>query len=357
MEVYEELRKHLDKHPSGAPEAPEIIEILSELFTPEEAKVAAKMPFRPMTAERIAERAGVAPDEAGKLLENMADKGLVYARRKGDEWGYALLPVVPGIFEFPYMKGKKDEKLERLAKLWHSYLEKHMLKMREVAMPLARVVAIQEEVEGQAEILPYEKVYQMIDEAKVVGLSHCACRVAMGNCDGPLEACMVFDDTCKYLVERGFARCISKDEMKKMLREFDEIGLVHNVNNSGDKLQFVCNCCPCCCGFLRAVINFEKSNWLATSGFIARNDPELCNGCAVCEDRCPLGAIEVVDEVAVVNRDRCIGCALCVTGCDVDAMELERREDLPQTPATMKEMGLTILERRGKLEEFIEVNR
>ncbi|MBU4385939.1 MAG: 4Fe-4S binding protein [Actinobacteria bacterium] len=357
MEVYEELRKHLDKHPTGAPEAPEIIEILSALFTPKEARVASRAPFRPKTAEEIARRAGVGEDEARELLESMADKGLVYAREKEGEWGYALLPIMPGIFEFPYMKGVKDEKLERLAGLWHSYMEKIMDGLDSEVFPFARVVPIQEEVESRAEILPYEKVYEMIYNAKVVGLAHCACRVAEGNCDAPLEACMLFDDTCDYLVERGFARYISKDEMKRLLREFDEAGLVHNVNNSQDKLMFVCNCCPCCCGFMRALIQFEKPNVLATSGFLARVDPDACNGCAVCEDRCPMGAIVVADDVAAVDAGRCIGCALCVTGCPDEAVDLKRRDTIPETPATMPEMAVAVLERKGKLEEFIEVNR
>ena len=295
MDIYEELREHLDKHPTGAPEAPEILEILSILFTAEEAKVAAAMPFRPKSAEEIAERAGVSSEEARERLESLADKGLVYAREKDDEWGYALLPVMPGIFEFPFMKGKKDDTLERLAGLWESYLQR-IARAGSGDIPLARVVPIQEEVENEPRVLTYEKVYQLIDDAKVVGLAHCACRTAFANCDAPLEACMLFDDTCTYLVDRGFARYIEKDEMKRLLREFDELGLVHNVNNSQDKLQFICNCCPCCCGFLRGVLELDVPNWLATSGFLARVDEELCNGCAICEDRCPMGRFAGEDD-------------------------------------------------------------
>ena len=354
MDVYEQLREHLDKHPTGAPPSPEIITILSEYFTPEEAKVASAAPFLPKSAVIIAERAGVPAEVAKGHLERMADKGLVYARVKDGEWGYALLPVMPGIFEFPYMKGKKDETLERLAALWERYLMNIARTVDSGGVPFARVIAIQEEVEDEPQVLTYEKVYQLIENAKVLGLAHCACRTAFSNCDAPLEACMLFDDTCTYLVERGFARYISKDEMKKLLREFDEKGLVHNVNNSQDKLQFICNCCPCCCGFLRGVLELDVPNWLATSGFLARVDEELCNGCAICEDRCPMGAIEVVDEVPVINNDRCIGCALCVTGCETDAMRLRRREEAPEVPESMRQMGVEVLKRRGRLEDFLE---
>ncbi len=355
MDVYEELRQHLDKHPSGAPEGPEIHEILSTFFTQEEAKVACGTPFRPKSAGFIAEKAGVSPEEAKACLESLADKGMVYAREKNGEWGYSLLPIMPGIFEFPYMKGVRDETLTHLAELWESYLVRHARDMIDGGTPFARVVPIQEEVENDPRVLTYEMVDKLIDEAKVVGLSHCACRTAFAHCDGPLEACMLFDDTCTYLVDRGYARYITKEEMKRKLREFDEMGLVHNVNNSQDKLQFICNCCPCCCGFLRVTKEIRAPHFLATSGFMARLDPDLCTGCAVCEERCPMDAIEIVDDLAVIDMDRCIGCALCVTGCDTGAMDMKRREEMPETPATMPELAIDVLRKRGKLDEFIEL--
>lgn len=354
MEIYEELRKHLDKHATGAPESPEIIEILSTFFTPDEARIAVCAPFRPKPAVVIAERAGVPAEEAKRHLESMADKGLVYAREKNGEWGYALLPIMPGIFEFPFMKGVKDETLERMAVLWDSYFKTHMKEMSELPVPFARVVAVQEEIENEPRVLTYEKVFQLIDDAKVLGISHCACRTAFANCDGPLEACMLFDETCTYLVERGYARYITRDEMKRLLREFEEIGLVHNVNNSQDKLQFICNCCPCCCGFLRGIVEFGAPNTLASSGFLAKVDADLCTGCAVCEERCPVGAIEMVDELAVVSDGRCIGCGLCATGCSTDAIALVRSDDPPVTPESMAAMGIEVLKARGKLEEFLE---
>jgi len=355
MDVYEELRLHLDKHPSGAPAAPEISEILSTLFTPEEARVAVATPFLPQSPDVIADRAGFSESEAKALLESLADKGLVYAREKDGQWGYALLPIMPGIFEFPYMKGPKDEKLLRLAGLWETYLMDHAQHISDAGMPFARVIAIQEEVENEPQILTYEKVYELIEKADVVGLSTCACRNAFAHCDAPLEACMLFDDTYTYLVERGFGHYITKDEMKEKLREFDAAGLVHNVNNSQDKLQFICNCCSCCCGFLRSVVQLNLPGFLATSGFLPSLSADDCSGCAVCEDRCPVGAIEITDELPVIDEARCIGCGLCVTGCDTDALSLVRREVVPETPNSMKEMGIASLREKGTLEDFLKV--
>jgi len=352
--IYENLRKHLDKHPTGAPDAPEIIEILRSLFTPEEALLATHTPFRPKSTAEIAKRAGVSEEEAKVRLESLADKGLVYAREKDGKWGYALLPIMPGIFEFPYMRGFKDETLKRIAPLWESYLRKHAKEMSNLGVSFARVIPIQEEVESEPKVLTYERVYELIEQAKVVGIAHCACRTAFENCEAPREACMLFDETCKYLVDRGFARYIEKDEMKRLLREMDELGLVHSINNSKDRLQFICNCCSCCCGFLRAIREFNAPGILANSGFEPFLDPELCTGCATCEDRCPMDAIKIEEDLPVFSREKCIGCGLCATGCSTDAIEMRKREEQPFVPESMPEMGRIILEKRGKLEEFIK---
>jgi electron transfer flavoprotein alpha subunit len=51
-------------------------------------------------------------------------------------------------------------------------------------------------------------------------------------------------------------------------------------------------------------------------------DKELCIGCGICEEQCAFGAIEVVDDVAVVG-DSCTLCGACVEACDPGALTLE----------------------------------
>jgi ferredoxin/DNA-binding transcriptional ArsR family regulator len=354
-EVYKQLRELLDRYPTGCPDAPEIVEILKILFTEEEAEVALGLGFRPFSVTDIARRAGVEEGAARKHLESLADKGVVYAREKEGSWGYSLLPVMPGMFEFPYMKGIHDETINKLTPLWKKYLPKLGQGFGAPGVAFTRIVPIQEEVDSEPGILLYEKVYEMIDNAKAVGIAHCACRELEQACDAPREACMVFDDTCNFLVDRGFARHLTKEEMKEKLREFDEAGLVHQVNNAQDRLALICNCCPCCCELLRVYTEYGNPHVLASSGFLPVNDPELCTGCAICaDDRCPMEAIEIVDEVAVVDEKNCIGCGLCATGCPEEAMRMERREEYVEPPETTAEMGIKILTEKGKLEGFMQ---
>jgi electron transport complex protein RnfB len=101
MEVYEQLRQQLDKHPSGAPPAPEIIEILSELFTEDEAKVASFTPFLPQAAAVIGGYASMSAEDAGRLLESLADKGLIFAREKNGDGGTRSCPSCPASSSSP----------------------------------------------------------------------------------------------------------------------------------------------------------------------------------------------------------------------------------------------------------------
>jgi H+/Na+-translocating ferredoxin:NAD+ oxidoreductase subunit B len=354
-QIYEELRDLLDRHPAGCPPAPEIYEILGILFTEEEARVAVGLNFRPSSVEDIAARAGVDTEEAGKRLESLADKAVVFAREKDGEWGYALLPIMPGVFEFPLMKGVHDETVEKLIPLWKSYMPRLAESLGAPSTAIVRAIPIQEQVENEQGILTYEMLYDMIDRAKAVGVAHCACREMEQLCDAPREACMLFDDTCTFLVERGYGRYLTKEEMKDKLRDFDEAGLVHQVNNAQDRLGLICNCCSCCCGLLRLHSKSGSSNVIASSGFVPVNDPDSCVGCGVCADeRCPMEAIEITGDVVVVDLERCLGCGLCATGCPNQAMRMERCEERIEPPENTAAMGISILQATGKLERFME---
>ena len=53
-------------------------------------------------------------------------------------------------------------------------------------------------------------------------------------------------------------------------------------------------------------------------------DFEQCTGCGACQDSCPFGAIELVDDRPVVG-DGCTLCGACEDACPVGAIEVEKK--------------------------------
>jgi len=89
----------------------------------------------------------------------------------------------------------------------------------------------------------------------------------------------------------------------------------------------------------RACVLLAK-NFLETPGIVSVVDEEICAGCGVCVEICPVEAIELVDEpVAAVTysmmtvisgtkkvamvTEGCIGCGSCASYCPSDAMSLQ----------------------------------
>ncbi|MEM1549242.1 MAG: hydrogenase iron-sulfur subunit [Candidatus Methanomethylicia archaeon] len=66
---------------------------------------------------------------------------------------------------------------------------------------------------------------------------------------------------------------------------------------------------------------------------------DLCNGCGICIDKCPLGAISMVDGKAIISDALCVGCGSCIPYCPQSAIELRHyteKQILSQIEAALK---------------------
>lgn len=354
--IYEKLRELMSLNPMGCPPAPEILNILQLLFTEEEANVALGLGFFPFSISEVSYRTGIPPEDVKRNLESLANKGVVFAREKNGVWGYALVNTFH-LFENPFRKGIHNDIIKKLTPLWKKYIPVLGKEFGSEKAAISRVVPINKKISAKSEVLPYEQIAEMIHKAKTIGIGHCACRELEQNCDAPKEACIMFDNTCNYLVDRGFAWNITKEEALQKIKEFDDAGLVRLVNNTQDKLEFVCHCCSCCCSFLRAFSKYGNLRAFAKSAFLPERDMDKCIGCGVCaEGKCPVKCIKMNEGKPEVILEQCIGCGICATICPNDAIKLVRSNNMPTPPTNLMEFGMFILEEKGKLNEFLEVN-
>ena len=58
-------------------------------------------------------------------------------------------------------------------------------------------------------------------------------------------------------------------------------------------------------------------------------DQEMCAGCGVCIEQCPVGAVCIPDEVAVIDEQKCIRCGRCHDVCPEEAVRHDS-ERIPQ---------------------------
>jgi len=53
----------------------------------------------------------------------------------------------------------------------------------------------------------------------------------------------------------------------------------------------------------------------------AKVDKEKCTGCGVCVDICPVEAIKIENDKAVIS-DECVDCGACVNQCPQEAISI-----------------------------------
>jgi len=354
MSLYDRLADRMNQIASGANKNPALLELLQELFAPEEAAVAIAMPLGTNPLEVIAERAGATPEQVFPILERMADKGLLVARFSRGVHKYNLQPLLPGIFEMQFMKGETTPAKMRMARLFDNYArasrEQGGTRPSIKVTPPARVIPIEKEIPSKIEVFAYERVSEFINDENTLGIATCYCRhhrdLVDKSCGAPKDMCMVFGPFAAFLIERGFARKMSTDEMQRTLDRAEKYGLIHVSDNVQERISFICNCCSCCCGLVGALHKYDNPNSVAKSNFLASIEIDSCNGCEACVARCQMDAIVLQDEVAQVKSDRCIGCAVCVSACPTGALSLTRRDVIVPTPATLPDLHRTIFEDR-----------
>jgi len=338
--VYRLLAQRLDALPNRFPATKSGVELrlLRKLFTVEEATLAAVMSLAPEPVAGIASRAGADPREARNDLKKMAAKGLIDLRRGEGEFAFALKPFVVGFYE-TQLPRMDDE----MAALFDQYFSETRGGILRDVPALHRVIPVGQAVPFQIEIHPYERANALLEGALSWGVRDCICRVQQRlvgkGCDRPVETCLVFAPMENAFDRSKVDRVITKEEAMQILLATEEAGLVHTAGNYRDGIDYICNCCTCCCGILRGIAEFGILTAVARADFHMVVETERCSGCGNCVGRCQFNALSIRDLVVVVDYNKCMGCGLCVAVCSTDALHLERRPsgEISRPPANIDE--------------------
>lgn len=364
-DVYERLAEHLSHLGMGFPFREELVAILKENFSPREAEVALAIPtkpvpLQPLEVDEIQEGIDLSKEELAEILESLSRRGLIFSGRTGKgEKGYALQQVGFGFPQIFFWKNEDTPHGRKMAAMTAKYFNRTVTQeaFSGTATKPYRYIPVGRTIPATKQaIFPYEMMETVIGKAEVIALAHCACRVtyrlAGKGCEHPTEVCMKYNDMARYVIDRGFAREISKQEALDLIRKSEEAGLVHFVDNAEGEIQHNCNCCGCACWNVGSIRRRKiPRDALMATYFMRDTDQEACTGCGACAEICPVEAVRLEGDLPVVDEAWCIGCGVCATVCPADAVVIKVREDRKGTAPTS---SFTELHKRIRKEKGLE---
>jgi len=181
-----------------------------------------------------------------------------------------------------------------------------------------------------------------------------------------MEICMTFNNTAAALTRHGYARLVDVNEGMDLLQQAYEENLVQFGENVREHVNFICNCCGCCCEAMIAARRFGMLNPVHTTNFLPIVDESLCNGCGKCVNTCPVEAMTLVStndphhpkmKKAKVDEELCLGCGVCARTCTHDGLSLRSRSGRVITPLNSTHRVVMMAIERGDLQNLIFDNR
>ncbi len=374
--AYSRLVERLNRFPQGAPPSDLLFRILKMLFSDGEAELVSLLPIRPFTARKASQAWKVDLASAQKTLDILASRAILLDMEQDRETLYVLPPPMAGFFEFSLMRVRHDLDQKVLSELFYQYLNveedfiKALFTRGETQLGRAFVHEPALSPENALQVLDYERASEVIRTASSRGISLCYCRHKMMHleraCGAPREICMTFNESAASLIRHGFARSVEVAEGLDLLQLAYENRLVQFGENVRERVNFICNCCGCCCEAMIAARRFAILRPVHTTNFIPVVDETRCIGCGKCVTTCPVEAMALVSandadrpklKKAKLNEDLCLGCGLCVRACPKDNILLKSRPSRVITPLNGAHRVVVMAIERGRLQDLLFDNR
>ncbi|MFC1619209.1 4Fe-4S dicluster domain-containing protein [Candidatus Neomarinimicrobiota bacterium] len=377
------LIERLNRHPQGAPPSEYLFRILEMLFSEREAQLVSLLPIKPFTAAKASHAWKMDLPATRKVLDELASRAILVDIDHDGESIYTLPPPMAGFFEFSMMRirgdadqeiGDVDQKI--LSELFYQYLNVEEDFIRELftrgKTQLGRTLVNERSLgdENALFVLDYERATEIIRTATHRGIGTCYCRHKMMHlgqaCNSPMDICMTFNTVAASLTKHGYAREVDVAEGLDLLQQAHDNMLVQFSENVREKVNFICNCCGCCCEAMIASRRFAVLHPIHTTNFLPKLDDEDCNGCGKCVNTCPVEALSLVSandpqrpkiKRARLKEDFCLGCGLCIQACTKGNIRMVSRKKRVITPLNSAHRAVAMAIERGKLQNLIFDNQ
>lgn len=195
------------------------------------------------------------------------------------------------------------------------------------------------------QVVPIEDLERILEFVNTVVRLPCICRkVTLGReqrycygvslSPGNEKRFRIFDGLDKSFFAgpdtSGFEALPPEDALRSF-REHEREGLCHTVWTFHTPfIGGLCNCDRSDCIAMKTTVTHELPVMFRAE-YVAKIDPEACNGCRQCMRFCQFGAISysAASEKSVVDARRCYGCGICRAACSREAVSLLDRSAVP----------------------------
>ncbi len=373
---YSALVDRLNRFPQGAPPSDVLFKILKMLFSEKEAGLVSLLPIKPFTAKKASIIWKMDMVSTRHVLDMLSERAILVDVEQNGEMVYSLPPPMAGFFEFSLMRIRDDIDQKVLSELFYQYLNieedfiKELFTRGDTQLGRTFVQEPALSSDNALYVLDYERATEVIKTATHIGVGICYCRHKMEHmgkdCDAPKDICMTFNNTAKSLTNHGVARKVDEKECMDLLQVAYENNLVQFGENVREKVNFICNCCGCCCEAMIAARKFAILDPVHTTNFLPVVDESECNGCGNCVSACPVEAMALVStndpkkpkqKTAKLDESLCLGCGVCARACPKESISLESRLKRVLTPLNGTHRAVVMAIERGKLQHLFFDNR
>jgi len=317
LDDYRQLAKALKTPPM-------FTDVLPMIVKQNEVELLLRLSEREQSISQLSKLLGLSQKTLESKVNGLFVRGFLKKKKDGEVY-YSTKPFQSIVNRY-LSEGRAKSLGKYISALATNRMKEHVKRGRVDPYPEGKVLPVPEAVlEPISIILPFETAIDVLEKARSFSLRDCECRITYKNCDKPLRTCLGLNEFSDELVERGVAEKISLEEAKKVLHMANEHGLVHQVLYTDwlkGEVHDICSCCPCCCLYLRTVMNYAVKHHIAKSGLVAKVDSEKCNGCGTCIERCIFNARKLKNGKSFVTKKNCYGCGLCTTTCPTGASRL-----------------------------------
>lgn len=186
------------------------------------------------------------------------------------------------------------------------------------------------------QVVPLEDAEMILDMADSITRFPCGCRYWLtGKSDK--RYCFGLGVDIGRILGRfpdpaSSLEVLSSEEARKIVRGFDNEGLMHSVWTGVTPYTMgLCNCDHDCGAYRRYVEEDGTPNFFHAE-YVCQVDWDRCTGCKSCMKQCQFGAAfwSSASAKAFINPRKCFGCGVCRAACARGAISLLPRETVPE---------------------------